>query len=110
VSERYDALTAALSPELRVALEERVPEIARGVAREEIARRAQRRWAPLAEAAQLFGCSYDALRMRVDRGSVESLRQGRRCYVRVDDLSGCSYDEPQTQMASATRQRPEARP
>jgi hypothetical protein len=96
VSERYDALVAALSPELLAALEERVREIAVDVARDEIARQQQRRWASLAEAAQLFGCSYDAMRMRVERGSVEYRRQGRRLYVRVDAFSGCSYDEPQS--------------
>jgi hypothetical protein len=36
------------------------------------------------------------MRMRVRRGSVESRRQGRRLYVRLDAFSGCSYDEPHT--------------
>jgi hypothetical protein len=99
VSERYDALIAALSPELLAALDERNREIARDVFRHEYARQQQRRWAPLAEAAQIFGCSSDALRMRIKRGSVEFRRQGRLLFVRVDDLEReARYDEPQSQM------------
>jgi hypothetical protein len=85
VSERYDALVAAFSPEARAALDERIREVALDVAREEIARQQQRRWAPLAEAARAYGCTPDALRMRVKRGNVEHRRHGRRLYVRVDD-------------------------
>ena len=86
MSERYDALVAALSPELRAALEERIREIAVDVVRDEIARQSHQRWVPLAEAAKRYGCTPAALRMRIKRGSVESRRQGRLLFVRVDDL------------------------
>jgi excisionase family DNA binding protein len=48
-----------------------------------VARSDKREWYPLDEAAQLLGCSYDAVRMRVRRGRLESRRQGRTVLVRL---------------------------
>jgi excisionase family DNA binding protein len=53
--------------------------------REELAARetrtGDRTWLTLKEAGDLLGCSADAVRMRVQRGRLESRRQGRRVYV-----------------------------
>jgi excisionase family DNA binding protein len=38
-------------------------------------------WLTLKEAAELLGCSPDAVRMRVHRGRLDHRRQGRRLYV-----------------------------
>jgi hypothetical protein len=70
-----------LSSELLALLDEHVRQVAHEAAREELARQPQRQWLPLAEAAAQLGCTPDALRMRVKRGSVEARRQGRRLYV-----------------------------
>jgi DNA-directed RNA polymerase specialized sigma24 family protein len=68
-------------------LDDHVREVAAAAAREELERQVQpRRWLPLAEAAREFGCSPDALRMRAKRGRVQTRRQGRSVYVRVDGL------------------------
>jgi hypothetical protein len=84
VSDRADLLELLLSSELIAALTEHIREVAEQAVREELARRPQRRWLPVVEAAEQFGCSPAALRMRVKRGSVEHRRQGRLLYVRVD--------------------------
>lgn len=43
------------------------------------------RWVTLEAAAELAGCSLDAMRMRVSRGRYRSRRDGARVYVlRVD--------------------------
>ena len=38
-------------------------------------------WLTLAEAAERLGCTPDAVRMRVNRGRLDSRRHGRRLYV-----------------------------
>jgi excisionase family DNA binding protein len=40
-----------------------------------------RKWLTVSEAAELLGCSTDAIRMRCSRGRLEHRRQGRRLYV-----------------------------
>ncbi len=40
-----------------------------------------RRWLTLSEAAELLGCTPDAVRMRIHRGRLDHRRQGRRLYV-----------------------------
>lgn len=47
-----------------------------------VARRTNgREWLTLREAAELLGCSPDAVRMRAARGRLHTRRQGRRVYV-----------------------------
>jgi hypothetical protein len=84
VSGRPDLVELLLSPELVAALDERVRELAAQAVREELARQPQRRWLPLAEAAEHYGCTPEALRMRAKRGTVEHRRQGRLIYVRAE--------------------------
>jgi excisionase family DNA binding protein len=43
--------------------------------------RPRRPWLTVAEAAEVLGCSPDAVRMRARRGRLETRRQGRRLYV-----------------------------
>jgi hypothetical protein len=91
VSASRDVLELALSPELLAALDEHIREIVAEALREERARAARapsrREWLTLAEAANEFGCTPNAMRMRVTRGTIESKRQGRRVYVRVGGAS-----------------------
>ena len=84
MSERLadELLQRLLSPELLAALDAHVREVVAEAVRDELAQRASPRdWMTLAEAAQQYGCSYDAMRMRARRGSLESRRQGRTVYV-----------------------------
>jgi hypothetical protein len=81
-----DVLEALLSADLLALIDEHVREVAAEAAREEVARLTQpRRWLTLAEAAEEYCCTYEAMVMRVKRGTVESRRQGRRVYVRADE-------------------------
>lgn len=41
----------------------------------------RRVWLTLAEAADRLGCTPDAVRMRINRGRLDSRRHGRRVYV-----------------------------
>jgi hypothetical protein len=53
------------------------------------------RWIPLIEGARRYGCSPDAMRMRVKRGTVPARRQGRRVYVlaeAIEELDGDGVD------------------
>jgi excisionase family DNA binding protein len=45
-----------------------------------------RKWLTIAEAAELLGCTPDAVRMRVQRGRLEHRRQGRRVYVSAESV------------------------
>ena len=88
MSDRPELLDLLLSPELVAALDEHIREVVAEAIREERARQPRREWLPLAEAAREYGCSEDALRMRVNRGSVEARRQGRRLLVRAPETDG----------------------
>jgi hypothetical protein len=76
-----------LSPELVAALEEHVREVVAQAIREERTREPKREWLTLAEAAEQYHCTQDAMRMRAKRGSVDSRKQGRRLYIRADRAS-----------------------
>jgi hypothetical protein len=88
VSARRDLLGLALSPELLVALDEYIRDVVAEALIAERARVQRGEWVPLTEAATRLRCSYDAVRMRRKRGSIESRRLGGRIYVRVDGTSG----------------------
>jgi hypothetical protein len=91
VSARRELLERLLSPDVLDALDEYVREIVDEAIREERARQPRREWLPLAEAAIEYGCKVNALRMRADRGKVESKKIGRLVYVRApgaDDDGG----------------------
>ncbi len=45
-----------------------------------------RKWLSLEEAGELLGVSADAIRMRVQRGRLESRRHGRRLYVSAQSV------------------------
>jgi ABC-type sulfate transport system substrate-binding protein len=78
-------LELLLSPQALEVLDEHVRRVVAEAVRDELARQAPaRRWLTLDEAAREYGCSTDAMRMRVKRGSIESRRQGRRLYVLAD--------------------------
>jgi hypothetical protein len=83
VSDHGDLLELLLSAKLVAALEQHVREVAAQAVREELARQPQRQWLPVEQAAKRYGCTPEALRMRVKRGTVEARRQGRRLYVRA---------------------------
>jgi hypothetical protein len=70
-----------LAPELVDAFEELVAErVAAELARVEASRHGSR-WLTLEKAGELLGCSPDAVRMRANRGRLETRRHGRRLYV-----------------------------
>jgi excisionase family DNA binding protein len=76
-----ERLLRSLAPELVEAVEQLVAErVAEALAE---ARPADdgARWLTLEQAAARLGCSPDAVRMRANRGRLESRRQGRRLYV-----------------------------
>lgn len=74
-----DRLTTALAPELVEALE--------GLVAERVAAELARRkasgpeWLTLDAAAERLGCSPDAVRMRANRGRLDTRHHGRRVYV-----------------------------
>lgn len=74
-------LDALLGPELVTAIEQLVDErVAQAVA-ELRAPPPASPWLTVAQAAELLGCSADAVRMRIRRGRLAARRQGRRVYV-----------------------------
>jgi hypothetical protein len=91
VTRRPDLLEHLLSAEVLAALDEHVREIVDERLREERARQPRRHWLTLEEGAIEYGCTRNALRMRADRGTVESRKVGRLIYVRppgADDDGG----------------------
>jgi hypothetical protein len=87
VSARSELLELALSPELLAALDEHIRDVVDEAIREERRRQPKREWLTFAEGAVEYGCTYDALRARADRGTVESMRKGRVRYVRAPGTS-----------------------
>jgi excisionase family DNA binding protein len=78
---RNGHLDALLGPELVAAIEQLVDErVARAVAGLRTPSPVPP-WLPVARAAELLGCSEDAVRMRIRRGRLVARRQGRRVYV-----------------------------
>jgi excisionase family DNA binding protein len=74
-------LDAFLGPELVAAIEQFVDErVARAVAGIQVPA-PPARWLTVAQAADLLGCTPDAVRMRIRRGRLDARRQGRRVYV-----------------------------
>jgi DNA-directed RNA polymerase specialized sigma24 family protein len=79
-----DRLAAVLAPDLVDALKELVAEcVAAELATLEASasRASSPAWLPLQQAADLLGCSRDAVRMRANRGRLKTRRHGRRLYV-----------------------------
>lgn len=77
-----ERLEMLLSPACVDAIEQLVEERVREeLEARERQRLADRTWLTLDEAGELLGCSRDAIRMRVNRGRLESKTQGRRVYV-----------------------------
>jgi excisionase family DNA binding protein len=84
-------LGAVLAPDLLDALDELVAEcVAAELARLGPARDDGPRWLTLEQAADRLGCSPAAVRMRANRGRLQTRRHGRRVYVSatsVDELA-----------------------
>jgi hypothetical protein len=95
-----DRLELALSPQLLDALDEYVRDVVDGALRDKRARAERGDWVPLAVAADRMGCSTDAVRMRVNRKTIEARRQGRRIYVRLD---GATSDNGSVPSSTANR-------
>ena len=77
-----DRLAAVLAPDVVDALEQLVAERISGeLATLEASRANGPDWLPLQQAADLLGCSPDAVRMRANRGRLKTRRHGRRLYV-----------------------------
>jgi excisionase family DNA binding protein len=87
VSVRPHLLELALSRELLDALDTHIRELVAEAVRDERARTSRRDWLSADEAALQLGVSADAIRMRAKRGTIESMRQGRRVYVRLNGAS-----------------------
>ena len=78
-------LATVLAPAVVEALEELITERVRA----ELASQARDdgpAWLTLARAAELLGCSTDAVRMRAKRGRLETRTQGRRLYVSAESV------------------------
>jgi excisionase family DNA binding protein len=73
-------LEALLSPEVLAALDAYIAELIDERLAEHPARDG-REWLTLEEAADLLGCSYDAVRKRARRGRLETRHQGRTVLV-----------------------------
>jgi excisionase family DNA binding protein len=83
-------LEAALAAPVVEAIEQLIAECVREALAAAAPTMPARRWLTLEEAAAALGCSPDAVRMRVARGTLEGRRQGRRLYVSaraVDELA-----------------------
>jgi excisionase family DNA binding protein len=80
--ELLDELAAQLAthPRIEALVEARVQQALAG--REQRARV----WLTLAEAAERLGCTPDAVRMRINRGRLDSRRHGRRLYVSASSI------------------------
>lgn len=79
-------LEQTFAPEVLTALDEHIRDLAGECLEERTLRDTERDWYSLAEAAQLLGCSYDALRMRARRGRLDVRRQGRTVLVSGQSL------------------------
>ena len=82
---------SAVEQTLRDALRELVREeleVVREELREELRASAEspRKWLTLAEAAAELGCSKNAVRMRANRGRLETRKHGRSVYVSAASL------------------------
>lgn len=108
--ERAGLLDLLLSPDLVAALDDHIRDIVAEVVLDERARAERREWLPISDAAARLGCTTDAVRMRVKRKTIESRRQGRRIYVRLDAASrdNGSVPWPTTKRAPARRESPGA--
>jgi hypothetical protein len=86
-----DRLTTALAPEILDALEDLVAErVATEIAGLAASRADDLKWLTLEQAGERLGCSSDAVRMRANRGRLETRQHGRRVYVSaasVDQLA-----------------------
>lgn len=77
-----ERLELLLSPACVDAIEELVEERVREeLAARDVREAAEKTWLTLEEAGLRLGCSADAVRMRANRGRLESRKQGRRVYV-----------------------------
>jgi hypothetical protein len=77
-----DRLAAVLAPDVLDALDELVAaRVAEELARLDAAGDNGPRWLTLDQAAGRLGCSPAAVRMRANRGRLETRRHGRRVYV-----------------------------
>jgi excisionase family DNA binding protein len=84
-----DSLVASPSPEAFAEIVAELSELRERV--EDLEHREPtpaRKWLTLTEAADLLGCTADAVRMRVKRGRLDSRRQGRRIYVSAASVDG----------------------
>jgi excisionase family DNA binding protein len=86
VSTARAQLERHFAPEVLAALDAYVQELVEERLAEAEPHDDGRRWYRLEEAADLLGCSYDAIRMRVARGRLTTRRQGRTVYVSGDSL------------------------
>lgn len=84
--EPRDRLAAVLAPEVLDALETLVAE---RVAAELAARPdpSAAQWLTLDQAADRLGCTRDAVRMRANRGRLQTRRHGRRVYVSATSVA-----------------------
>jgi hypothetical protein len=105
-----DRLELLLSADLLDALDELIRDVVDDALREERARAERGEWVALAVGADRLGCSADALRMRAKRKTIESRRQGRRIYVRLDGAANDngSVPSPTANRAPARRRSPGA--
>jgi excisionase family DNA binding protein len=74
-------LDALLGPKLVAAIEELVDERVACAMSRSRAPVSPPPWLTVHQAADMLGCSPDAVRMRIRRGRLISCRQGRRVYV-----------------------------
>jgi excisionase family DNA binding protein len=81
-----DRLLQSLAPEVVDAIEQLVRDCVRDELDATPDRSNGRNWLTFAEAGERLGCSADAIRMRVNRGRLESERQGRRRYVSASSV------------------------
>jgi excisionase family DNA binding protein len=84
-----ERLAVVLAPDMLDALDELVAErVAAELACLPVSRDSGPRWLTLEQAAERLNCSPAAVRMRANRGRLETRRHGRRVYV-----SSASVDE-----------------
>lgn len=92
----HDRLAALLSPELIEALDNLIAERI-GEAMEAAGRAApEAEWIDLGRAAELLGCSVNAVRMRGRRGRLDVRYQGRRMYVSRRSVAALTASRPVT--------------
>lgn len=89
-----DRLSVLLAPELLDAIEDLIAERVAAALASAGPMAAAVEWLTVDRAAELLGCSPDAVRMRAHRGRLDFRHQGRRMYVSARSVATLTASRP----------------